>query len=446
VKIWFNSDGYRSFSIPIATTCSQLFTILAGELSIPERLAPHFSIHAKIDGKDHQRLGGSDSPVAIQRKIKQEGHWREEGYRNGFVFSLKDESTVEFLSKSSEEVLPQKGGEQGTPQRSYFSNLRHLLTNKRRGIGHQRSKSGPAISTPSTTPETALPPKEEIKPAQAPAPAHIPAPSTSSLSSSHSSSSSSSAPSSPSLPSFVPSKSSPRNTPPQSPTTSSRVGEKEKDREKEKAAAHRSPTPTPSRESLPDEQEALNLKATAPHLEPRLSASPPRAFLRPRSHTVASGANPLLPAAAPTPVATTPRATGLRSSLKLSNGAVEQMKKASGHAHRSSAGTLPTPPTPVVDESPKGSPNVPKRSASPPLPPRNYRFTPPPAMLAPVTASPGTLRARAQTMAPKQVSRWVSVSATKPKTPTTQPPSESDLKELENILDRLSNHKTQDQV
>lgn len=458
VKIWFNADGYRLLSVSRSTTCEQVFIEIANELGIPERLAKHFHIHARIDGKEHLRLVETDSPLDIQHKIKQEGHWREEGYKNGFVFFLKDESVLDFLNKSGE-ILPQKKANEEGSSPSTLTTLRSLLqinSNKRKGIGHQRSKSGPAISTPTTstttttttttttitssaeaTTSTITPPTNTT-----PTPLHTPPASIvlptkedTVYKPSHSPTSSST-PASP----WTAASAKPRlsNTPPQSPTTATRTGSPAPEK-----AAHRSPTPTPTREPNPDEQEALILKSTAPHLEPRLSSSPPRASIRARSKTIAGGPSPLLK-------------PGLRSSLKLS-GAVEVPKGKSGHAYKGSSGSLPTV-TVVADEavlttvnantngaSPLNTPpNTPpaKRSASPPPPPRSYRFTPPPAMLAPVTASPGTLRARAQTTAPKQVTKWVSVTATKPQASPTRTTSESDLRELVGILDKLSTHKT----
>jgi hypothetical protein len=201
-------------------------------------------------------------------------------------------------------------------------------------------------------------------------------------------------------------------------------------------------TATPNREmdvAIEEKDEAKGLGiSTAPHLEPRtpVSPSPPRASIRTRSKTIAFSTPPIVPgltikptSGAPSPLAspTLPRSKGVPQSPRTIACWEDTLPK--GGSLGRSAGTARVRRTTVGIFDEDGNdpreqgPSTKGRSTSPP-PPRQ-RYTPPPTILSPMVgavlgavptaASPSiATRHRAQTTGSKQAPhKWVKVRATK---------------------------------
>jgi len=397
VSVWLNEKSHKIVDINADTTCSQVAGVLVQALRIPHAVRSYFALHTTAGGKDQGALNESENVMEVLMHNQKHSNKWGDSKDNGFVYVV------------NEDTLAQVGGKSHLPQEDH-----HL----RKGIGHQRSKSSPAVT--SGLQRGVAEEKEAIKTQY--------------------------------------------HDTGRTHRSNAQIIDERYPQEK------RSATPIPNRESsVPalqeekDEAKGLGI-GTAPHLEPRsanVSPSPPRASLKARSKTISTPVIPGLiiksssgPSSAnhsPLASPTFARARGISPSPRgtanwdesLSKGGSLGRSQGNSRTRRTSMSIFDPESSDSQDQGASG-----KGSRTSPPPPRQ-RYTPPPTILSPMigsvlgnaalppsnTTSPLT-RLRAQTTGSKPMpQKWVKVRATKPGINTTGTNEVGEM--LLHTLDRL---------
>jgi len=404
VDVWINEKSHKTLSVTSDTTCTQFGEMIAELLHIPHIVRPYFAVYSTIDGKDQVILKDSVRIAEIQHINKEYLDRWGQSNSNGFSYHLNEEVITNRIEGDAHVKSTDTGDNFIIPTvvpQHPFDAHRSVVIADRRGIGHQRSKSSPAVasgiqrgaggsilSLEKDTIKSIVPQSVDILPRLT---THKPM--------------------------LIP-------------------------EEKYPQELKRTATPMPNREPVPleekDEAKGLGI-GTAPHLEPRManvpSPSPPRASLKTRSKTiaislpglpikpssVANNPSPLSSPTVPRAVSPSPRSITTWDETTPQGGSL-------GRSHGSSRGrrtSMNIFGTEMGDGSVPDNVGSKGRNTSPP-PPRQ-RYTPPPTILSPMVgsilgtaatstatiASPST-RQRAQTIGSKMPQKWVKVRATKP--------------------------------